>query len=195
VSADLEGKVLSAVLKDKQIHILLQSNPDSLFKTHKDVWEFVRNYQEQNSVVPSINLVVEKFRDFDPQGEIGSTKHHLEELRVSHLQNSLSSILMDTANKLKTNEPVDALNSIISKTSDLKRITAEIRDIDAVDVEDAIAHFDRIKELHEKGIHGIQTGLAGFDNYLPAGITPGQFGILLAYPAIETLLEIGVKHI
>ncbi len=154
MSADLEGKVLSAVLKDKQIHILLQSNPDSLFKTHKDVWEFVRNYQEQNSVVPSINLVVEKFRDFDPQGEIGSTKHHLEELRVSHLQNSLSSILMDTANKLKTNEPVDALNSIISKTSDLKRITAEIRDIDAVDVEDAIAHFDRIKELHEKGIHG-----------------------------------------
>jgi replicative DNA helicase len=184
MSAELEGKVLSAVLKDKQIHILLQSNPDSLFKTHKDVWEFIRNYQEQNSVVPSINLVIEKFRDFDPQGEIGSTKHHLEELRVSHLQNSLSSILMDTATKLKTNEPVEALNSIISKTADLKRITAEVRDIDAVDIEDAIAHFDKIKELHEKGIHGIQTGLAGFDNYLPAGITPGQFGILLAYPAI-----------
>jgi len=109
MSAELEGKVLSAVLKDKQIHILLQSNPDSLFKTHKDVWEFIRNYQEQNSVVPSINLVIEKFRDFDPQGEIGSTKHHLEELRVSHLQNSLSSILMDTATKLKTNEPVEAL--------------------------------------------------------------------------------------
>ena len=25
---------------------------------------------------------------------------------------------------------------------------------------------------------------SGFDNYLPAGITPGQFGVLLAYPAI-----------
>jgi len=184
MSADLEGKVLSAVLKDKQIHILLQANPDSLFKTHKDVWNFIRDYQEQNSVVPPINLVIEKFRDFDPPGEIGSTKHHLEELRVNHLQNSLSSILIDTANKLKSSEPVEALNSIISKTADLKRISAEVRDIDAVDVEDAIAHFNKIKELNAKGIHGIQTGLAGFDNYLPAGITPGQFGILLAYPAI-----------
>ena len=34
MSAELEAKVLSAVLKDKQIHILLQANPDNLFKTH-----------------------------------------------------------------------------------------------------------------------------------------------------------------
>jgi hypothetical protein len=41
MSAELEGKVLSAVLKDKQVHILLQANPDALFKTHKDVWDFI----------------------------------------------------------------------------------------------------------------------------------------------------------
>jgi replicative DNA helicase len=184
MSADLEGKVLSAVLKDKQIHILLQANPDSLFKTHKDVWDFIRTYQEQNSSVPPVNLVIEKFRDFDPVGEIGGTKHHLEELRTEHLQSSLSNVLMDTAGKLKLNQPVEALNSIISKTADLKRITAEIRDIDAVDIDDAVAYYEHVKEMHDQGIHGIQTGLAGFDNYLPAGITAGQFGILLAYPAI-----------
>jgi len=49
MSAELEGNVLSALLKDKQIHILLQANPDALFKTHKDVWDFIRNYQEQYS--------------------------------------------------------------------------------------------------------------------------------------------------
>lgn len=184
MSVDLEGKTLSAVLKDKQIHVLLQANPDSLFKTHKDIWDFIKNYQEKNSTVPSINLVVEKFRDFNPEGEIGSTKHHLEELRSNHLTNTLSNLLMETANKLKTDQPTEALNNIISKTADLKRTTADIRDIDAVDVEDAIIHFEHIKDLHSRGIYGIQTGLAGFDNYLPAGITPGQFGILLAYPAI-----------
>jgi replicative DNA helicase len=184
MSAELEGKVLSAVLKDKQIHILLQANPDLLFKTHKDVWDFIRNYQEQNSSVPPVELVVEKFRDFDPVGEIGGTKHHLEELRTEHLQSSLSNVLMDTASKLKNNQPNEALNSIISKTSDLKRITADIRDVDAVDIEDALAYYKHVKEMNEKGIGGIKTGLAGFDNYLPAGIAPGQFGILLAYPAI-----------
>jgi len=184
MSAELEAKVLSAVLKDKQIHILLQANPDSLFKSHKDIWDFIKNYQEQNSLVPSPNLIIEKFRDFDPVGEIGSTKHHLEELRVEHLKSSLSNVLIETANKLKVDQPTDALNNLITKTSDLKRITADIRDVDAVDIEDAIVHYTKVKELNDKGIHGIQTGLAGFDNYLPAGITPGQFGILLAYPAI-----------
>jgi len=184
VSAELEAKVLSAVLKDKQLHVLLQANPDSLFRTHRDVWEFIKQYSEQNSTVPSIPLVVEKFRDFNPVGEIGNTKYHLEELRTSYLQDSLSSVLMSTAKQLQENKPNDALNNLIGKTSELKKITADIRDVDATDIEDAVAHFKHIKELNEKGHHGIRTGLAGFDNYLPAGITPGQFGILLAYPAI-----------
>jgi replicative DNA helicase len=184
MSAELEAKVLSAVLKDKQLHVLLQANPDSLFKTHKDVWDFIKQYSEQNSVVPSIPLVIEKFRDFSPVGEIGNTKYHLEELRTSYLQDSLSGVLMSTAKQLQENKPNDALNNLISKTAELKKITANIRDIDATDIEDAVAHFKHIKELNEKGNYGIKTGLAGFDNYLPAGITPGQFGILLAYPAI-----------
>ena len=184
MSADLESKVLSAVLKDKQIYVLLQANPDSLFRTHKDVWDFIKQYSEQNSVVPSMSLVVEKFKDFNPVGEIGNTKYHLEELRTSFLQDSLSGVLMSTAKQLQDNKPNDALNNLIGKTSELKKITVNIRDIDATDIDDAIEHFKHIRELNEKGNYGLKTGLAGFDNYLPSGITPGQFGILLAYPAI-----------
>jgi len=184
MSAELEAKVLAAVLKDKQIHVLLQANPDNLFRSHKDIWNFIRDYSEQNSTVPTPSLVIEKFRDFNPQGEIGNTKHHLEELRTAFLEDSLSNILMSTANQLQNHKPNEALNSLIAKTSEIKKVTADIRDVDAVDIEDALSHFKHIKELNAKGNYGIKTGLAGFDNYLPAGITPGQFGILLAYPAI-----------
>ena len=182
--SDLEAKVISAVLNDKQIHVLFQANPDTLFRTHKDVWDFVKNYYEQNSTVPTQSLLVEKFRDFQPVGEIGTTKHHLEELRTQFLEDHLRNALMTSAKQLNDHQPIEALNSIISKTSDLKRISSDVRDIDATDVEDASAHFMHIKELSEKGIHGVRTNLAGFDNYLPGGIAPGQFGILLAYPAI-----------
>jgi replicative DNA helicase len=184
MSVELEEKVLSAVLNDKQVHVLFQANPDSLFKTHKDIWNFIRDYYEKNTTVPTKELVVEKFRDFAPTGEIGATKYHLEELRTKHLEEGLKSLLMNSASQLNNGQPVEALNSLISKTSDLKRISSDVRDIDATDIEDATAHFNLIKELSEKGIHGISTNLAGFDNYLPSGITPGQFGILLAYPAI-----------
>lgn len=184
MSAELEAKVIAAVLKDKQMHILLQANPDQLFRTHKDVWQFVKDYHEQNSTVPTPSLIIEKFRDFEPTGEIGNTKYHLEQLRTSFLESSLSNVLMSTANQLQNHQPNEALNTLIAKTSELKKATADIRDVDATDIEDAVTHFEHIKELNEKGNHGIKTGLAGFDNYLPAGITPGQFGILLAYPAI-----------
>jgi len=68
---DLEAKVLSAVLEDKQIHVLLQANPNSLFRTHGDVWEFIRGYYENNMSLPPSSLVVEKFRDFEPVKEVG----------------------------------------------------------------------------------------------------------------------------
>ena len=58
-----EAKLISAVLQDKQVHVLLQANVDNLLRTHNDIWEFVRNYTEKNGGVPPLNLVVEKFRD------------------------------------------------------------------------------------------------------------------------------------
>lgn len=181
---DLEGKVISAVLTDKQIHVLLQANPDTLFKSHKDIWQFIRDYTDKNMSVPPTEIVVEKFRDFTPAQNVGSTKHHLDELRASVLDSNLRDIIKLSASQLNENKAVDALDILISKTAELKRNTADVRDLDVVDVEDAVAHFKQMEELARLGSVGIKTGLAGFDNYLPAGIMPGQFGILLAYPAI-----------
>jgi len=59
-----EAKVISAVLNDKQIHVLLQANLDNILRTHNDVWNFIRHYFDINGSVPPTSLVVEKFRDF-----------------------------------------------------------------------------------------------------------------------------------
>ena len=82
---DTESRLISAVLKDKQIHVLLQANVDNIMRTHNDVWQFIRRYAEVNGSVPPTPLVVEKFRDFQPEDGVGSTKHHLEELQVEYL--------------------------------------------------------------------------------------------------------------
>ena len=77
-----EAKVISAVLKDKQAHVLMQANVDNLLRTHNDLWQFIRNYSEVNGTVPPIALVVDKFRDFTPIEDVGATKYHLEELQT-----------------------------------------------------------------------------------------------------------------
>jgi replicative DNA helicase len=179
-----ESKLISAVLKDKQVHVLLQANIDNLLRTHNDIWEFIRNYTENNSTVPPLNLVVEKFRDFHPVEGVGATKHHLEELQVEYLNDSLKDIIRSAATEIQNGQGPEALDSLITKTSELKKNTSVIRDIEVTDLESAMAYFENVKKQQELGLVGIKTGLPGFDNYLPAGIMPGQLGVFLAYPGI-----------
>ena len=179
-----EAKVISAVLNDKQVHVLLQANVDNLLRTHNDVWEFIRNYFEHNSAVPPLNLVVDKFRDFQPIEGVGATKHHLEELQTEYLTDSLKDILRSAAGDVQQGEGNKALDNLITQTSELKKNTSAIRDIDVTDLESAIAYFENLKVQQAAGHVGIKTGLPGFDNYLPSGIMPGQLGVFLAYPGI-----------
>lgn len=181
---NLEAKVLSAALNDKQVHVLLQANVDTLLRTHNDIWNFIRGYYEQNQTVPPVNIVKQQFSDFDYVSDTGSTKHHLDELRTDFLNDNIKVMLRSAATQVQDGRAIDALDHLITETSTLKRVTSTVRDIDVSNVDDAVSYFEQIKKLQESGTHGIYTGLAGFDNYLPAGITPGQFGVLLAYPAI-----------
>jgi replicative DNA helicase len=182
--SSIEAKTISAVLNDKQVHILLQANVDTLLRTHNDVWGFVRSYYEQNQSVPPVNIVKNEFTDFEYFSDTGATKHHLEELRHEYLNDNIRLMLRSAASDLQGGRGMDALNNLINETANIKRITSTVRDLDVTNIDDAVAHFENIKKMQEEGVHGIYTGLAGFDNYLPAGITPGQFGVLLAYPAI-----------
>ncbi len=181
---NLEAKTLSAVLNDKQVHVLLQANVDTLLLTHNDIWLFIRNYYEQNQCAPPVDVVRQKFNDFDYTAETGATKHHLDELRAQYLNDNVKIMLRNAATEVQNGKANEALDRLIGETANLKRVTSTVRDLDVADVDDAVAYFENIKRLQESGTHGIYTGLAGFDNYLPAGITPGQFGVLLAYPAI-----------
>ena len=179
-----EAKLITAVLQDKQIHVLLQANVDNLLRTHGDIWNFIRLYFENNSTLPPAELVTEKFRDFSPVANIGATKHHLEELQGEYLTDSLKDILRSAAGNVQNGQGTVALNDLITQTSELKKNTAAIRDIDVTDLDSAVAYFENLKKQQLLGHVGIKTGLPGFDNYLPSGIMPGQLGVFLAYPGI-----------
>ena len=182
--SNIESKLISAVLQDKQVHVLLQANVDNILRTHNDIWTFIRNYSEANGTVPPTSLVVEKYRDFIPVDGVGATKYHLEELQAEFLNDSLKDVLRSTAADVQSGQGTKALEDLIAKTSELRKNTAVIRDIDATDLDSAVSYFENLARQQELGAIGIRTGLAGFDNYLPAGIMPGQLGVFLAYPGI-----------
>lgn len=182
--SNVESKLLSAVLEDKQVHVLLQANVENLLTTHTDVWQFIRKYYESNLTAPPKELVVEKFRDFVPEDKVGATKYHLEELQHEYMNSSLRELIKTAATEVQSDKAVDALEMLISGTAQLKKNSSAIRDIDATDIDSAVAYYEQVQKQAELGITGIKTGLPGFDDYLPAGIQPGQLGVFLAYPGI-----------
>lgn len=179
-----EAKALSAVLKDKQIHVLMQANPESLFVTHKDIWDFIKDYTSANGVVPPQELVVESFRDFSPDSSVGATKHHLGELQDEYMDRSVRDILRSAAGQVQEGAIKEAVDGLISGASQLKKSASAVKDVDLVDSDSAVDHFKAIQELNAMGGFGIKTGLHGFDASMPSGITGGQLGIFLAYPGI-----------
>ena len=182
--SNTESKLISAVLKDKQVHVLLQANVDTILTTHKDIWNFIRTYFEHNQSTPPAELVVDKFRDFVPEDGVGATKYHLEELQHEYMNTALKEVLRTAAADVQADKATSALELLISKTAELKKNSSAIRDIDATDLESAVLYYENAKKQAELGTTGIKTGLPGFDDYLPAGIMPGQLGVFLAYPGI-----------
>jgi replicative DNA helicase len=182
--SNVESKLISAVLQDKQVHVLLQANVQNLMLTHGDIWEFIRSYFEKNGSTPPTDLVVDKFRDFSPVEGVGATKYHLEELQTEFMNTSLKELVRTAAADIQADKSAEALEMLIAKTSELKKNSSAIRDIDATDINDAVAYYENAQKQAALGIQGIRTGLPGFDDYLPAGITPGQLGVFLAYPGI-----------
>lgn len=179
-----ESKLISAVLKDKQVHTLLQANVDNILTTHTDIWQFIRKYYETNTSTPPVDLVVDKFRDFVPDENVGATKYHLEQLQHEYMNNALKDVLRTAAADVQADKATEALEMLISKTAELKKNSSAIRDIDVTDIDSAVAYYENAKRQAELGTQGIKTGLPGFDDYLPAGIMPGQLGVFLAYPGI-----------
>lgn len=182
--SNTEAKVLTAVLRDKQVHVLMQANASTLLQTHSDVWEFIRHYVDKNGSVPPESIVVENFSDFVPEQSVGTTRHHLEQLQSEFMDQRVREILRAAAVEVQEGKANDAVNTLISQTADLKKVTTGVKDVDLVDVDSAIAHFETVQKINALGSYGIKTGLPGFDAVLPSGITGGMLGVFLAYPGI-----------
>lgn len=178
-----ESKVITALLQDKQMHHMLQGNVDGIIVTHKDIWSFIKQYYADNNAVPPTTLILEKFPDFIPDGGIGSTKYHLEELRNEYLDRELRQIIRSAAEAVSDGEPSKSMELLSSGIRSLNQEVNVVKDIDATDTDAAVAYIRQLLESSTLA-HGIKTDLIGLDACFPSGIRGGQFGIVLAYPAV-----------
>lgn len=176
-----ELTVISALLADRDVVAFTTAKPE-MFESYGDVYGFLIDYYTKNRDLPPSKIVEDKF-GVVLMDDVGSTRHHLEELRNLYLKKQTRNILRAASQQLQDGQLADAIQSMVLGTMDLKRDSTDIRDVDAVDIDDAMEHFDRIRTLNENGAYGVQFSIPGIDDFLPSGVVPGMLGLILGYPA------------
>lgn len=190
MSVTYEGRVIDALLKNGDMISILGEPMDSLMESHKDIWDFVKNYYQKYSELPTPGIVKEEFGDdFEHNENIeGATRHHIDTLRKKKLEAASEHLAKKFADSLASREvEVDKLLAHLQKRiSDIQREAGVARVVDVRDHEDAVTHYKKVKQLSDlhDGRPGIPFGFEHMDEAYPTGMSAGHLIIALGYSGL-----------
>jgi len=155
-----EATLISAVCKNKDISTLLADNVDELFTSHRDIWEGLKSYYYKFKSVPEAGVLIEKFKDFEPDINVKA--------ETGYKEDAASRVLAEMQAQLAT----------------LAKFTTNVRDLDVTDSDSAIRHFEAVKlrSAEMGGSPGIKTGFESIDLAYPTGMAPGHLIVAIGWP-------------
>lgn len=181
--ATKEASLLSAVMKNKDIHVILGEN-EVLFGEYADVFSFIKDYYLRHRAVPDSALIESNFGSVDFPETTGASLYYLESLRDEYISNRMEAVMMKSADAKNAGLTApERLNKMLTALSKLGQYTASARDLSLIDVEDAAGYFEKIKGLADAngGLPGIATGFDSIDSAYPTGLGPGHSILLMGY--------------
>jgi replicative DNA helicase len=179
-----EAAVISAVCTNKDISTLLKDNVDDFFTSHRDVWEGLKSYYYKFGAVPDVQVLVERYGNFEPEVSKAETGYYLDQLKDEFLNSKIKNMLLNAGGSLKTNAASRVLGDIQAEVAKLSRLTGTVNDLDLTDFEDAERHMIALRERSDAmgGAPGIRTGFAALDFAYPTGMAPGHLIVAIGWP-------------
>jgi replicative DNA helicase len=178
-----EIRVISAVVNNKDIAPTLSGgNVDQLFDTHRDVWDFMKEYYyKYRSVVPK-DIISENFPDVELVETSGEVKHYVEQLKSEYQTAMLARIAKGISKDIYNLPPDKLIDVIQGKMTDLVSMSTSVRDLDITDADKANDHYIEKKQLMEAhgGVLGIRSGFDSIDAHYHTGFAPGQYITVLS---------------
>lgn len=179
-----EAAVITSVCKNKDISTILADNVDEIFQSHRDVWEGLKSYYYKFKSVPEVNVLTEKFRDFEPVNVNAETGYYVDQLKNEYLSARMRNLLMKSGASLKDNAAARVLSDMQSEIASLSRLTNNVRDVDLTDYELAEKHILAVQERSAimGGSPGIRSGFTALDLAYPTGMAPGHLIVAIGWP-------------
>lgn len=177
-----EVLLISAVLRT-QDHITPAARgiTKALFHAYTDEWEWVEGYISRHRRTPSRGAFLQKFPTFALK-QVDDVNHFCEEVKDSHAQTALSSVLQETIDSLKNGDVRSALRNIHKSALDIEtRMDGVSADADIIknwgDVYSEVER--RVARAEQFGMAGVPTGFPTLDERT-GGPQPGHLWVVAA---------------
>ena len=183
-----EARVISAILKRRDLADVMNNSPANLFKSHKDIWNFLFGHYRKYREVPSLEAVQEQFSDFEYVDTQDATGHYIDLLRKDIKREELTKLVLGASKSLTDDggdpEYLDKIaKHIEQRTLKIQQDAGDARAVDVRDIDSALEHMDKVRDyraLHD-GAPGISTGFDEIDINYPTGFAAGHFIVILGY--------------
>lgn len=176
-----EVALITKVLTTKDIYPVLNVNAEESFSYYKDVWLFIVDHHRKYREVPPLEIIQGKFKDFEPEEIDTSVDFLIQKLHEDKVRRELNSIIIDVAADIH-DQPIEALQRLMTKTSSLGFKTHVFKDIDLAN--DYWIRVESLKERAEKKgtkeILGVPTLIDPID-YIYGGFKKGDFITLIGW--------------
>ena len=178
-----EAELISSVCNTKDISTVLAENIDEIFISHKDVWEGLKSYYNKFRAVPDVEVLQEKFKDFEPIPVKGETAYYLDKLKNDYLTAKIRDVLLKSGSDLKKNAASRVIADMQSEITKLTRLTSNVRDVDLTDYLSAEKHIESVRDRSTAmgGSPGIKTGFKAIDYAYPTGMAPGHLIVMIGW--------------
>jgi replicative DNA helicase len=177
-----EARAISALSKNKDMHLALGVDRE-VFGAYADVFDFMRDYYVRHRDVPSKQTLSERFSKVDFVETDAPTAYYLSALKNEYVGANLRSLLALADSRLDMGDAAPGVLQVLNqRLAKLGKHTTSSRDVDLMDVDHAIEHYRRLKELSGvDGVPGIKTGFKSIDSVYSTGFAPGQSIVVMGY--------------
>jgi len=179
---NLEAALITKVLEERDVTKAINGKVANSIQFHKDIWNFIENYHMKYRTSPTLDIVKDKFPDFDPEYTEATLEYLIDEVNNEYLRFRIEDLLVNSSRMLEEN-PREALEYIFAKSSILGHQTDVVRDRDL-----ANEYWLRVNSLREraelsdngKQILGIPSGIPQLD-LLFGGWQKGDFIVIMGW--------------
>ena len=181
--ATTELKVLNSVCQTKDIQSVMSRNIDPMFEIYPDAWKFIKEYYSKHRAIPDVNILEEKFTDFDVIEVKGETAYVVDQFREEWATRQLEGLTYKLRDRVGKEASKEIIQGVIARLMQLQNIAVESHDLDITDFDSAQEEYKATRLLAEQmgGVPGIPTGIGFIDSAYQSGLAGGDLVVVLGW--------------